>query len=1446
MNIFNTASWRHCYAVIALRCMMVLGSMLPAWPAVAAAPMSSDWFDTHSKLTVGVIPRLPFEAVTTNGELAGLAPDLLRTLIGERQIEIVTRQFKSNDEVVQALCTGEIDLAFNLLALAGQERCLKLSTSYLEDKVALLGRAGRSNYQGPQELTHKRVGIVGGFASESVLRQRFSQAQLVSLSVDEIVPALTAGRIDVFLGTGALLDYIRVRAPFARLVLLRSFPGLSYEFRFAVGKGQNDLLAALNDGLKKLPDARRFSIISAWLGHYYNDGVHEAPQERLDLTPLEQAYLHSLPPLRMAYSADWEPISFLDDKGRPSGMLNDYLDYLSQTLGIRFQRANIDNWLDVSQEAMRGNLDAVAGVAPGNKLFDQMLFSESLGQYRLVLVQRQSDPTFSAVAEVVGARVAVVRSELIDAQIVERLLPGVRMIETDTLREALDMVKQGTVDASATSLISVDVLIKHDYAGKLKVSLALNEPLPLSLALNERYTALLPLINRALLALSESDIRQLRSKWLAPPLESSRGWHQLPWNWLLAALSMLALLLLWWRAHTHARSHAQVQQQQAQSLRDQHLLLQTVLDTVPHPMLIKGSDGKLQAVNKAYETVFNLTRQDVIGEVEIDVVPFSNVLRQKLANSRRDVSLGGQVYVEELSYVNGNGEERIARFSLVPFLRQDTQRVAGMVALLIDLTEARQAQEMAAAAGRRLRELTENLTVVVFQLQQAVNGKLSFNFVSGNATALFGIVAQSMMDDERNAMQRVLPEDRDGLLQEVRQSAATLKPARPMFRVNNGAQVLWLAGHIVPRREADGSTIWNGYWSDITKERDAASDAASAAAVAASRAKDEFLAMMSHEIRTPMNGVMGLAEVLEDTPLSSDQAGLVKMMRDSAGTMLAILDDILDYSKIEAGQLSLSYTAVDLRQLCDQAFGLLAGRAQEKRLQMRVQVDAAVAARHIVDGTRLRQLLFNLLGNAIKFTAHGSIILSIKVEYDASDHQQLRILVEDTGKGISKDQLSRLFEPFMQEDSTISHRFGGTGLGLSICRRLINLMNGEIAIHSVENFGTTAQLTLTLAVAERDCSIAVLRGRRVRLLLPDYNIRLATQMYVTALGMTVVDDASAELKIGISTRPGKIELQWHEGDETKPMTLALNANPLQWSTLRQACLVTFKGEAREVMNHPVIAAPLSPLRAARILVAEDNATNQEVIRRFLHRLSLDCDVVSNGLEAFEALRTRSYALLLTDCHMPELDGYTLARHVREIEQAHGLGRMPIVGITASTRAEDEQIARDAGMDACLFKPTGLAMLSDCLEELLPQAAALADIADEAERYKIFAGFELLGEGPISAVQLRNLSDELGEEGKWSVLRVFRDTLEQDLEVLPPFGSDALASWLHRVKGAIAVMEFSVLIAAIDEIISAGEGGQTDRQVVARNKFVSLCSKAIEQIDNLLPLPSTQSAVDGAR
>jgi len=745
----------------------------------------------------------------------------------------------------------------------------------------------------------------------------------------------------------------------------------------------------------------------------------------------------------------------------------------------------------------------------------------------------------------------------------------------------------------------------------------------------------------------------------------------------------------------------------------------------------------------------------------------------------------------------------------------------------------------ACADLQRFHDLTEKLSIVVFELQLKCAGVLVFKSVRGNPAELFGISAQAMIENKNNLMTRVLPEDRTQLIAAIMASVESLQAARVIFRVNDGSRVRWLSGQLVPRRESNGAVIWNGYWSDFTEERKQTADAVHEAASAAARAKDEFLAMMSHEIRTPMNGVMGLVEVLEGTPLNNDQAGLVAMIRGSAGTMLAILDDLLDYAKIEAGHLTLNYTAVDLRLLCDQALGLLSAKAHEKRLQLRMQVDARLAARHNIDGTRLRQILFNLLSNAIKFTARGSVVLRIDVEHEQGEQQCVSFKVEDTGKGISKEQLAHLFEPFVQADSSISRRFGGTGLGLSICRRLVTGMNGEIDINSVENAGTTAQFKFVLGIVQRDCFHPVLRRRGVRLQVTDYDIRQAARMYLTALGMTVVGQGKADLKIADSTQAEKIELTALGEDGEDVSSLLLNANPLQWDAFRQASLMCMARDADDISGVKALASESLRRRRERILVAEDNPTNQEVIRRFLHKLNFDCNVVSNGVEAFDALKNGIYALLLTDCHMPGMDGYTLTRYVREIETQQALVRMPVVGITASTRAEDEEAAVHAGMDACLVKPTGLATLSDCLNKLLPLTLGTSETSAEQARVVAFGKFELPGADPISSLQIKRLEEELGEEGMMMVLRIFRDTLKHDLEGMPKYEDGELISWLHRVKGAIAVMEFDALLKAIDELSTTLEEqqGSAARQAHARLRgvFRALCKMTIEQIDKLLPL-----------
>jgi two-component system sensor histidine kinase EvgS len=271
--------------------------------------------------------------------------------------------------------------------------------------------------------------------------------------------------------------------------------------------------------------------------------------------------------------------------------------------------------------------------------------------------------------------------------------------------------------------------------------------------------------------------------------------------------------------------------------------------------------------------------------------------------------------------------------------------------------------------------------------------------------------------------------------------------------------------------------------------------AARDAAEAASRAKDDFLAMMSHEIRTPMNGVLGLVEVFENTPLNPDQSQMLGMIQDSASALLQILDDLLDYSKIEAGRLTIESMPIDIRKLVDSAVGLLAGRAHEKGLRVRVDVAPGIAASLRGDSVRLRQVLFNLLSNAIKFTMKGEVALAMNLVNTDCGVQTIELSVEDTGIGIADDVQARLFEPFVQAESSTTRRFGGTGLGLTICRKLVALMGGTLDLKSRLGSGTTMTVRLKMPVETFNYQIDGLRGKHGIIAIDDSRVARACGLW---------------------------------------------------------------------------------------------------------------------------------------------------------------------------------------------------------------------------------------------------------------------------------------------------------------------------------------------------------------
>ncbi|MGF6418939.1 two-component system sensor histidine kinase EvgS [Stenotrophomonas sp. AN71] len=390
---------------------------------------------------------------------------------------------------------------------------------------------------------------------------------------------------------------------------------------------------------------------------------------------------------------------------------------------------------------------------------------------------------------------------------------------------------------------------------------------------------------------------------------------------------------------------------------------------------------------------------------------------------------------------------------------------------------------------QRLAEVTDNLPAVVYQARRDADGTLSFPFIAGDLQALFGITRQQAEQDARMLLERIEENDRAHILQCIEQAARQFAPLILEFRLrgDEGA-ARWVRSQAHPYAAEEGAVTWSGYWVDVSEARLQAEalTAAKAEAEQATEAKSRFLATMSHEIRTPMSGVLGMLEVLAHSPLDAEQQRILGVIEDSAQMLRQILDDILDYSRLEAGALRLEPVPQPLRPLLESVCRLLSAQASARGLALHVQIDPQLAPAHEVDGVRLRQIVFNLLSNAIKFTAQGEVRLQLEVLGTTTEDglQPLCLSVTDTGMGIAPDQLQHLFAPFTQAGAYIQRDHGGTGLGLSICQRLVQMMDGELALHSTLGEGTRAEVRVSLVEAGSDDAAALVAEQDQAALLP--------------------------------------------------------------------------------------------------------------------------------------------------------------------------------------------------------------------------------------------------------------------------------------------------------------------------------------------------------------------------
>ncbi|MDA8563922.1 response regulator [Mariniblastus sp.] len=924
------------------------------------------------------------------------------------------------------------------------------------------------------------------------------------------------------------------------------------------------------------------------------------------------------------------------------------------------------------------------------------------------------------------------------------------------------------------------------------------------------------------------------------------------------------------------------------------LCFKALAENMPLALLLKDTSGKILFANKTYLEFSGRSLENIVGKSDYDFV--SNTLASKYRAADAEVIKTGKAQSGFGRHKSKSGDILLVEHRRIPICDGDGNVIA-IQFLFWDVTQQRDTETALAHERFLFSSLLEHSPDSIYFKDLQSN----FTRISKSLAAKAGIETNQILGktdarffEEEHAMRTIKDEE------QILETGESIVSKLEEEKYPDGSSI-WCSTTKVLLQDKNGNVFGTfGISRDVTELMDSRRKLQKALALAdgASRAKSEFVANMSHEIRTPMNGIIGMAKLLSETSLDSNQSEYASMISQASESLMGLLNDILDFSKIEAGKLELDQIPFNLSDSVGKTTQSLATKAIEKDLELACRISPALPERLIGDPSRLRQIILNLVGNAIKFTDHGEILVEVDSQKFDDKSVELHFSVKDTGIGIPDKKQELIFDEFSQADTSTTRRFGGTGLGLTICKQLVGLMGGKIWVESKVGVGTTFHFSAKFPVAENQPSTSTFKLeslRGIRTLVVDdnqTNRRIVEEMLkswdlspkVVDGGVAAITEMQNATKRGLPYQLVLLDCMMPGMDGFSVAEL-VSGNPVFSNpTIIMISSAAGLGDAlrckeagiSHYMTKPVIKSELfdvivdalgtehakeepakltegkrmrdlKPARPLHILAVEDDEISQRVAVGYLERAGHHVTLAKTGREAIsivDALGDRnneSFDLILMDVQMPDIDGIKTTTVIREREKKTG-NRIPIVAVTAAAMAGDRERCMDAGMDAYIAKPIQVELLLDTIEAQTGIARQLNSVPETESEFA--ANPENVHDDEVKLVDFENSRTKVpgGLNGLIKTQEIFLRECERLIsELEAAFAQsdfEAIKRAVHTIRGSAKVLCADKLASVCHEMESHFDGDRLEQAQIMLPELLEVASKTNDEIISFIDRSST--------